>query len=87
LHIKKVGDCYYVQIWLCGDLEHKPPHVKLVHVFEDSLEDESKLSRELVTEILEALKTGEKKIGDMFYISESFRDEVEKLLPKANLFA
>jgi hypothetical protein len=85
--IEKVGDYYYVQIWLCGDPEHKPPHVKLVPVVENSLEDDSKLSCELVAEILQTIKTGEKKIGDMFCISESFRPEVEKLLPKVNLFA
>ena len=75
---EKVGD-YYVQIWLCGNGKHKPPHVKLLHTIDNSLEDGSKLSRELVAEILSVIKDGEKKIGEMFCVNEIFRGEVEKL--------
>ena len=78
---EKVGD-FYVEIWLCRDLNHKPPHVKLIPSGVNSLEDDSRLSPGLVTEILATLKKGNKKPGDMFCINESFRPEVENLLPK-----
>lgn len=83
---EKVGD-YYLQIWLCGNAEHKPPHVKLLHTIDNSLKDDSRLSRELGAEILSVIKDGEKKIGDMFCINEIFRDEVKKLLPEQELFS